>query len=174
LANRSARNLSVFSRTNRALAWYSVIAIAPSLARSSFLKLASARARASSIPVVKLSPIQRTGASMYSKTLHRHHPIPLCWQQFEAFTRDFHACINRRAGDVPAGPRKAGHNAICDWVRANWDHRDALRSRFDLARYARGDYEDQVRVAGNDLTGQLGELRATFAGISLDRFCPSI
>ena len=54
LANRSARNLSVFSRTNRALAWYSVIAIAPSLARSSFLKLASARPRASSIPVVNV------------------------------------------------------------------------------------------------------------------------
>jgi hypothetical protein len=36
------------------LAWYSVIAIAPSLARSSFLKLASARARASSILVVNV------------------------------------------------------------------------------------------------------------------------
>jgi hypothetical protein len=36
------------------LAWYSDIAIAPSLARSSFLKLASARARASSILVVNI------------------------------------------------------------------------------------------------------------------------
>ena len=36
------------------LAWYSVIAIAPSLARSSFLKLASARARASSILVANV------------------------------------------------------------------------------------------------------------------------
>jgi hypothetical protein len=36
------------------LAWYSVIAITPSLARSSFLKLASARARASSILVVNV------------------------------------------------------------------------------------------------------------------------
>jgi hypothetical protein len=52
--SRSARNLSVFSRTNRMLAWYSVIAVAPSLARSSFLKLASARARASSILVVNV------------------------------------------------------------------------------------------------------------------------
>jgi hypothetical protein len=36
------------------LAWYSVIAITPSLAHSSFLKLASARARASSILVVNV------------------------------------------------------------------------------------------------------------------------
>jgi len=48
-----------FSRTNRMLAWYSIIAIAPSLARSSFLKLASARARASSILVVNVISYQR-------------------------------------------------------------------------------------------------------------------
>jgi hypothetical protein len=54
LAKRSARSLSVFSRTNRMLAWYSVIASVPSLARSCFLKLASARARASSILVVNV------------------------------------------------------------------------------------------------------------------------
>ena len=52
LANRSALNLSVFSRTNRLVA--SIIAFAPSLACSCFLKLASARARASSDLVVNV------------------------------------------------------------------------------------------------------------------------
>jgi hypothetical protein len=52
LANRSVLNLSVFSRTNLLLA--SIIAFAPSLACSSFLKLASARARASSDLVVNV------------------------------------------------------------------------------------------------------------------------
>ena len=43
LARRRARKRSVFAPTARASASYSIIALAPSLARSSFLKLASAR-----------------------------------------------------------------------------------------------------------------------------------
>jgi hypothetical protein len=46
-ANRSARKRSIRSRTIRLFSRYSVIALAPSLARSSFLKLASARDRTS-------------------------------------------------------------------------------------------------------------------------------
>jgi hypothetical protein len=60
------------------LAWYSVIAMAPSLARSSFLKLASARARASSVLVVNVisysademfSNAPRTTVPIYADTL---------------------------------------------------------------------------------------------------------
>jgi hypothetical protein len=50
------------------LAWYSVIAITPSLARSSFLKLASARARASSILVVNVLSYSADGHRCVRRT----------------------------------------------------------------------------------------------------------
>jgi hypothetical protein len=46
LANRSPLNRAVFSRVTRASHSYSVIAFRPSCARSTFLKLSSARCRA--------------------------------------------------------------------------------------------------------------------------------
>jgi hypothetical protein len=63
VANRSALNLAVFSRTAMMLASYSAAAFAPSRARSSFLlKLASARARASCETSLDL-PINRASLS---------------------------------------------------------------------------------------------------------------
>src|SRR5271154_6312502 len=44
LARRNALNWAIRSRTSRLLARYSIMALAPSLARSSFLIFASARA----------------------------------------------------------------------------------------------------------------------------------
>jgi hypothetical protein len=55
------------------LAWYSVLAITPSLARSSFLKLASARARASSILVVNVLSYSADGIDVF-EDLQRDQP----------------------------------------------------------------------------------------------------
>jgi hypothetical protein len=39
--------------------------------------------------------------------------------EFETLARDLRAGIDRRAADVPTRPRQAGHDPICDRVRAN-------------------------------------------------------